>query len=319
VRRLIQPRYPLRGIGALMAALALAGVSNRLAEASGQRAGPAKPTLMTPAELQSLPMLPPDHRLTYGDDPNQFGELRLPGGAGSHPVVVLLHGGCWKAEYATLRDLAPMGDALKATGIASWNVEYRRLRQPGGGWPGTYLDVARAIDYLGQIGTQYRLDLTRVVLLGHSAGGHLAMWAATRQRIPANSALYVAKPLSVRGVINLAGTIDMRENVTHMQTECNDTVVTGMLGGTPESVPDRYREVSATTMVPLGVQQILIWGEHENFVPLPLVNRYVDAATKAGDRARVIVIPGIGHFESANPRSSAWPTVLEAIRSLLAN
>jgi hypothetical protein len=120
-------------------------------------------------------------------------------------------------------------------------------------------------------------------------------------------------------VINLAGTIDMRENVTHMQTECNDTVVTGMLGGTPESVPDRYREVSATTMVPLGVQQILIWGEHENFVPLPLVNRYVDAATKAGDRARVIVIPGIGHFESANPRSSAWPTVLEAIRSLLAN
>ena len=96
---------------------------------------------MTPDELQKLPTRPPDHRHDYGADRNQFGELRLPAARGPHPVVVLVHGGCWKAEYATLRDLAPMGDALKDEGIASWNIEYRRPRQQGSGWPGTYLDV----------------------------------------------------------------------------------------------------------------------------------------------------------------------------------
>ena len=289
------------------------------ARAAWQRGATTKPTLMTPADLQALPMRPADHRLAYGEDQNQFAELRLPAGRGPHPVVVLLHGGCWKAEYATLRDLVPMGDALKAEGLASWNVEYRRLRQPGSGWPGTYIDVGLAIDHLRQIAAKYSLDLTRVAVLGHSAGGHLAMWTGTRQRLSPNSALYVPNPLPVRGVINLAGTIDMRENIAHMEAECNDTVVTGLLGGAPASTPERYREVSATTMVPLGVQQILIWGEHENFVPLSLARRYVDAATKAGDRARLVVIPAIGHFESASPQSSAWPAVLEAIRSLLAN
>ncbi len=275
------------------------------------------PKLMTPAELQALPALPPDHRLTYGEDPNQVGELRLPPGRGPHPVLVLIHGGCWKAEYATMRDLAPMGDALKAEGIASWNVEYRRLGQPGSGWPGTYLDIGRAIDHLRHLAPTYTLDLSRVAVLGHSAGGHLAMWAGARQRIPATSALQIPNPLSLRGVINLAGTIDMRENIAHMEAECGDAVVSGMMGGAPPAVPARYREVSANAMVPLGVQQVLVWGEHENFVPLPLAKRHVDAATTAGDRARLIVVPATGHFETASPRSSAWPTLLNAIRSVL--
>ena len=274
---------------------------------------------MTPSDLQSLAARPADHRLSYGTDPNQFAELRLPSGAGPHPVVVLVHGGCWKADYATLRDLAPMGDALKADGIASWNVEYRRLGQPGSGWPGTYLDIGRAIDHLRQVAPTYMLDLTRVAVVGHSAGGHLAMWAAMRQRLSPRHPMYVANPLPVRGIINLAGTIDMRENIAHMEAACHDNVVTAMLGGTPASVPERYREVTATTMVPLSVQQILIWGEHEDYVPLTLARRHVDAATKAGDHARLIVIPAIGHFETASPLSSAWPTVLEAIRSLVAN
>jgi acetyl esterase/lipase len=299
--------------------LACAYVVQPSARAALQRDATTKPALMTPADLQGLPVRPADYRLAYGVDENQFAELRLPVGQGPHPVVVLLHGGCWKAEYATLRDLAPVGDTLKAEGMASWNVEYRRLRQPGSGWPGTYLDVGLAIDHLRQIAAKYSLDLGRVAVLGHSAGGHLAMWTGTRQRLSPTSALYVPSPLPIRGVINLAGTIDMRENIAHMEAECNDAVVTGLLGGAPASTPERYREVSATTMVPLGVQQILIWGEHENFVPLSMARRHVDAATKAGDRARLVVIPAIGHFESASPRSSAWPAVLEAIRSLLAN
>jgi acetyl esterase/lipase len=296
--------------------VALAG-AQPWANAAPQRGATAKPALMTPADLQSLPARDADHRVPYGDDPNQFADLRLPSTRGPHPVVVLVHGGCWKANYATLRDLAPMGDALKGAGIASWNIEYRRLGHPGGGWPGTYADVGRAIDHLRQVAPRHDLDLSRVAVVGHSAGGHLAMWTAMRQRLSPKSSLFSADPLPLRGVINLAGTIDMRENIAHMERECRDTVVTSVLGGTPASVPERYREVTATTMVPLGVEQILIWGEHEEFMPLPLARRHVDAAIKAGDRARLIVIPGIGHFESASPRSTAWRTVLEAIRSLL--
>ena len=271
---------------------------------------------MTPGEFQKLPMRPADHRVGYGVDPNQVGELRLPMGRGPHPVAVLVHGGCWKAEYATLRDLAPMGDALKADGIASWNIEYRRPRQQGSGWPGTYLDVGYAIDHLRQLATKFPLDLSRVVV-GHSAGGHLAMWSGARQRLSEKSALRIPDPLPLRGVINLAGTIDMAENIAHMESQCRDTVVTTMLGGTPSAVPDRYREVSATSMLPLKVPQILIWGEHEDFVPLSLAQRHVNMALKAGDNARLIVVPAAGHFETANPASSAWPVLRGAIRSLV--
>lgn len=274
---------------------------------------------MTAADLQSLPMRAADHRLAYGEDLNQIGELRLPSGNSPHPIVVLVHGGCWKAEYASLRDLAPMADALKDEGIATWNVEYRRLPQPGSGWPGTYLDVNRAIDHLRVLSGEYHLDLSKVVALGHSAGGHLALCASARQKVSNTSPLFVPQPLALRGVINLAGMIDMRENIAHYEAECGDAVVTNLLGGPPAAVPDRYVQASASTMLPLGVAQILIWGEHDNFVPRALAEQYVRAASQAGDRAELLVVPGVGHFETASPASSAWPTVRGAIRLLLTN
>lgn len=164
---------------------------------------------MRPADIGKLPMPPADQNLSYGQDTNQIGELRLPAGPGPHPIVVLVHGGCWMPQAA--RYLAAMGDELKKDGIASWNIEYRRIGQPGGGWPGTYLDVGHAIDHLRDLAAPYMLDLDRVVVLGHSAGGHLAMWAGTRHRIDARSPLFIPRPLPIRGVINLAGTIDMTE------------------------------------------------------------------------------------------------------------
>lgn len=277
----------------------------------------APPTFMKPADLRKLPMPPADHQLAYGDDPNQIGELRLPPRPAPHPVVVLVHGGCWQPGAA--RYLAAMGDTLKSDGIASWSIEYRRLGQPGGGWPGTYLDVGHAIDHLRGLAAPYTLDLNRVVVLGHSAGGHLAMWAGTRQHIDAKSPLFIPRPLPIRGVINLAGTIDMTANISHMEEMCRGPVVTDMLGGTPTAVPDRYKEVSADTMLPLRVSQILIWGDHEDYVPQPLAEQYVSAATHAGDRARLVLVPQAGHFETASPFTAAWPIVREAIRSLLSN
>jgi len=286
--------------------------------AAGLRAtARAQHTLMKPGELEKLPAGAPDARLSYGTDASQVGELKVAPGRGPHPLAILVHGGCWRAAFASMRDLSPMADALRHAGIATWNIEYRRLGEAGSGWPGTYLDVGHAVDFVRTMATERSLDLTRVVVVGHSAGGHLAMWAATRSKIPPNSDLFLANPLRTRGVVNLAGAIDMTENIEHIQSACSAPVVTQMLGGTPDAVRARYLEVSANARLPLGVRQVLVWGEHEEFVPRPLAETYVKAAAAAGDSARLIVVPGAGHFELANPRSAAWPRVLEAIQSVL--
>jgi acetyl esterase/lipase len=273
--------------------------------------------LMGPAEFQSLPSQPADHRIAYGRDPNQFADLRIPATPGPHPVAILIHGGCWKADYATLRDMAPIADALKAEGIATWNVEYRRLAQPGSGWPGTYEDVGHGVDYLRHIAGQYRLDLDHVIVVGHSAGGHLAMWVAAHKRLPPGSVLHVADPLPIRGVVDLAGPGDMETEIAVEVGACQSRVVEELLGGSPADVPERYAQVSASRMLPLGVSQVLVWGDHDNLRPMWLGEKYAQAATAAGDSVELLIVPGLGHFEVASPYSTAWPKVRGAIRSLL--
>lgn len=274
-------------------------------------------SLLSPQEFGRIPSRPADHRIAYGKDTTEFGDLRVPSGAGPHPVVVLIHGGCFKAAYATLSDLAPMGEALRADGIATWNVEYRRVGQSGGGWPGTYLDVGRALDHLRTIASTHALDLSRVAVVGHSAGGHLAMWSAARSRLPATSELYVPDPLRVRGVVDLAGPLDVSSNIPGYESLCRDSVITSLLGGSPASVPEHYAHASAMKLIPLGVPQVLVAGTHEEFVPLPLMEAYAKAATQAGDSVRLIVIPNVGHFEIATTRAPTWAPVETAIRSLL--
>jgi len=273
--------------------------------------------LMTAQELDALPSRAPDRRITYGADSSQYGELRMPAGPGPHPLVVLIHGGCFKAAYATANYFGAMADALKADGIATWNIEYRRLGEPGSGWPGTYLDVGRAVDHVRAIAGEYHLDLGRVVVVGHSAGGHLAMWTAARRRLTEASELFTADPLRVRGVMDLAGPVDMTANIPGYEALCRDTVITSLLGGTPAAVPDHYAQASAIKLLPLAIPQVLVLGSREDFVPLPLVDAYVQAATQAGDPVRRILIPGAGHFEIASPLSFTWPQVKAAIGQLL--
>ena len=265
-------------------------------------------------DILELPPPPADERLVCGPSASQFGDLRLPGGAGPHPVVVLVHGGYWRDRYS-LEHLGHLAAALTAAGLATWSLEYRRLGQPGGGWPGTFLDVARGADALRELAAGRRLDPDRVIAMGHSAGGHLAVWLAARRRIPPGDPLAATDPLPLRGVVSLAGVADLRRG---WELRLSDGVVEQLLGGTPEQVPQRYLAGSPFELLPLGLPQILIHGTEDDAVPFAISRRYLEAARAAGDPAELIPLPGAGHFEAIDPRSAAWPTVLDAARRLLA-
>jgi acetyl esterase/lipase len=275
------------------------------------------PAVMTARDLMALPVKAPDRVLPYGHEPSQYGELRLPTSRGPHPVVVLVHGGCFRQEYAGASSIGAMADALKREGIATWSIEYRRLSEPGGGWPGTYRDVGAGVDYIRQLAPRYRLDLSRVVILGHSAGGHLAHWTAARPRLEPGSALYVEHPFKPRGVVNLAGRMDMTVGIEEYEATCDIPVVRMLLGGLPGQVPERYAQVSLPGLLPLGVRQMMIWGSREDYVPAQQAQGFLAAAQRAGDDVQLRIVPGAGHFETASPSSSAWPVVLGAIDSLL--
>ena len=145
-----------------------------------------------------------------------------------------------------------MADALKADGIATWNIEYRRLGEPGSGWPGTYLDVGRAVDHVREKSLGEIPDLGRVPIVGPFRGGRLAMWPAADRRLTIASELYLVDPLPVRGALDLAGPVDMTANIQGYEALCGDPVITSILGGTPAAVPEHYAQASAITLLPLG-------------------------------------------------------------------
>lgn len=276
----------------------------------------ASAELLKPREVDAIPASPPDRTFAYGSDPNQFGQLFLPQGRGPFSVAVVIHGGCWK-KFADFKNTVPMSDALRQAGIATWNVEYRRVDSEGGGWPGTYRDIGAAVDYLRTVADEYRLDLRRVVVVGHSAGGHLALWTAARHRLPEGSPLYVKSPLPIHGVVNLAGPGRLQSlSAEHLQKVCGSVPVTQLLGGEIERVPERLRDGSPAEMLPLGVPQILITGSLDWLIPPALGAEYVTLASKAGDDARMRVIEGAGHFEIIAPGTPAFRAVQELVVSL---
>ncbi len=256
---------------------------------------------------------PPGERIAYGSGPQQFGELRLPDGAGPHPVVVLLHGGCWQNEY-DLGYMAGAAEALRRAGLATWTPEYRRIGDAGGGWTGTFLDAAAATDHLRELARTRPLDLGRVVLAGHSAGGHLALWLAARRNLPAASPLRSADPLPVRGVVALAAIADLRAYAAGSGS-CN-AAVPQLLGGTPAQVPDRYAQASPPELLPLGVPVRLVQGSLDSTVPAAQATGFEAAARAAGDDARVVLVEGAGHFDVVAPFAPAWAAVERAILSL---
>jgi acetyl esterase/lipase len=234
--------------------------------------------------LNDPPPPPAPQRLVYGPEPLQFGDLREPAD-GAAPLVVLLHGGGWKSTF-NLIHLGHMAIALTGQGYRTFNVEFRRVGDPGGGWPGSYEDVLAAVDY---VLARPDCDRERVVLAGHSAGGHLALLAAHERRLP---------------VIAMAAGSDL-------ETYRSESAL-AFLGDA-----GRAAEASPRRRIPLGVRQILVHGTDDDQVPFSLSSAFVDAARAAGDDVELVELAGAGHFDPIDPRSAHWPRVVEAFRAIL--
>lgn len=265
------------------------------------------------SELIATPAPPADHRIAYGSETLQFGELRLPRGTEPVPLVVLIHGGCWRSQY-DLKHVGHAAAALVQEGFGVWTIEYRRIGDANGGWPGTFDDIAHAVDYVRMLADQFpQIDTSRVVLMGHSAGGQLALWAASRkQNETAGLFRSAIAPLKVAGVVSLAGITDLAEYGAGTGG-CNQSV-TPLMGGSPQQVPRRYRAVSPVERVPTGVFMRLVHGDADPIVPLGQSKTFLARARMAGDRAELDVVVGGGHFDLLSPQSSAWQTVVRAAR-----
>lgn len=292
-----------------------------LAAIFGATAAPSAIPAATPtktlswSELSKLPLPSPGKKIAYGNGPQQFGELRLPQGAGPFPVVVIVHGGCWMAEfdYVYMTRLAAW---LTARGFATWTIEYRRVGDEGGGWPGTFLDVANATDFVRKLAQTAPLDLKRVYAAGHSAGGQLALWLASRARLPKDSELYLPAPLTIRGVLGLAAITDLAQYRIGPTESCHGSV-TKLLESGPEDFPRRYAETSPRHLIPLHIPQIFLQGEVDPIVDPVSVRAYLEAAQRAGDRAVLLPLPGAGHFEAAVPLPKTEAIFEKALRLLM--
>jgi len=257
------------------------------------------------------PQIRADARIAYGPASAQVVDLFLPKGKGPHPVVVLIHGGCYLAEYQGLSQTSAAAADLAKRGYAVWNVEYRKLGEPGAGYPGTFLDVADAVDRIRAEAPRYHLDTAKVVALGHSAGGHLALWAAGRHRLPKSSPLWRADPLRIRAVVSLGGIGDLKGQADVFAGACGAEPIPTIIGKATRENP--YADTSPAELLPLGVRVVMISGAFDHVMP-PFTGRaFVEKLRKAGDSAEVMAIPDAGHFDVVMPTTEAWKVVVATL------
>ncbi|MGC5378386.1 alpha/beta hydrolase family protein [Micromonospora sp. DT68] len=257
-----------------------------------------------PRDVLTRPAPAPDRTVAYGDHPDQVADLRFPAGDGpARPLVVVVHGGFWRAEYDR-GHTGPLAAALAADGYPVAQLEYRRTGQPGGGWPGTLSDALTGIAALPELAAEAlpgRVSAGAPIVVGHSAGGHLALYVAA------------TAPSTVRAVLALAPVADL---VEAYRWDLDAGAVTALLGGGPAEVPDRYAAADPRLLVPTQTRTVVIHGSADLQVPVAMSRDFVTAADTAGSDISLIELPGSEHFGLIDPESAAWPRVLDALRSL---
>lgn len=272
----------------------------------------AKPQSQNSRSILIRPAPAADQRIAYGSNEFQYGDLRVPKTAGKHPVAIVIHGGCWMAQYG-LGYMGHISAALTEAGFATWNIEYRRVGNPGGGWPGTFEDTAKATDYLREIADKYSLDLNQVIAVGHSAGGHLALLLGARPQFKKDNPLYSANPLKLRGVVSLAGITDLRRT----GTACDKEIIQ-FTGGEAKDKAAIYDQASPINLLPLGVKQKIVQGDADTIIPPAMATDYIAVAQKKKDsNVELISVKNADHFNIVDPQAAAWAAVLEAAKSLI--
>lgn len=293
------------GRGIVAAALTVLGA---IGPAAAQEPGSGSGDPLTWSEFRTVPSVAPDARIAWGAHPEQFGDLHLPEGAGPHPVVVLVHGGCW-LSIADTGYMSHLARALVDAGWAVWAPEFRRVDMPGGEWPGILVDVAAGTDHLRQVARHHPLDLERVVLMGHSSGGHLALWLAGREGLAASGAeapLRGENPVQVRGVVGLAAIAGVADYHARGGGGCGSEAVATLLGGDPSDHPDRLRLAEPGARLPHGVPVLLATGELDSVVPLAHDESFAD---DVGGDVRVVPVAQAGHFEVVAPWTAGFATL----------
>lgn len=293
--------------GAILAAFLLATIAPMTAEA-------ADPTLVTWAELKARPRPTTPHRIPYGSDASQFVDLWLPDGPGPFPTVLMIHGGCWQAKVDTIGLTNYIAEDLKRRGIAVWNVEYRSIDQEGGGYPGTFLDVAAAADALRTHAAQYKLRTDNVVAIGHSAGGHLALWLTARRKIAASSELAANDPLQVSSVVSIGGLPDLEEVQAAKGLGCGPDCIPLLVGAAKRTNP--YHDTSPAALLPLGIPYWVVDGDKDTIAPMSSGQSFHDKATLNGDRSTLKIIEQTGHFDLIAPETKAWAYVADLLKEL---
>ncbi|MEU3253278.1 alpha/beta hydrolase [Streptomyces sp. NPDC006997] len=264
----------------------------------------------------------PDGTAAYGDHPDQVIDFYLPRGGDQLaadapvPLVVVLHGGAWRAAYDR-RHVTPFADFLARRGFAVANVEYRRGGTGSGAagrWPETFDDVAAAVDALPALAREAvpRADPRRTVLTGHSAGGHLALWAAARHLLPADSAWRTDRPAPLRGVVALAPIADL--GVAEKLAVCGGAA--GQLLGTEQDFEARRPYADPALLLPTGIATTLVQGRTDVVVPCAVAEAYADAAAKAGEVVGLTLLEDVGHFPLIDPAADACAVVAEEIAQL---
>lgn len=274
--------------------------------------------LVRPQEVLSLETQLESITLSYGELEQQFGKLRLPAESRQHdeyPLTIVIHGGCWNSEMADYTLMEPFADSLAQSGIATWNIEYR-CTDNGGGWPGTFLDIAQAVDYVRVIAKKYPIALNKVIVIGHSSGGHLALWSAARHKLNSTSELYTTNPLPLLAAVNIAGPGDLQAFRPMQKTSCGFNAVDAIFHDEVNN-QEIWQQASPSELLPFNVMQLLITGEQDQAMPPQIMQQYAKQANVQGDISTTTIIPNCGHFDYLDPSTEAFAAIHDSIHNIL--